>query len=156
VAQRDQIQFAAERPVGKLSKWLRLMGFDTIYEQDVTPEEFNAAGGKRILLRRGLKKRRMWPSNRVLNIASNDPLKQVKEVISALKMTASDLRPFSMCTHCNIPVRKVNKDAIRSEVPDYIWETCNTFHSCANCKRIFWPGSHTRHSTRIIKQLLEP
>ncbi len=155
VQQENQIRFAAEHPVGKLSKWLRLLGFDTMYEQDVTPEEFTAAGRHRILLRRTQKNEREWPSNRILLIESDDPFEQLKEVIRGVGMTVSDLKPFSRCTHCNVPVHEVDKGAVRSKVPDYIWEICNTFHACANCERIYWPGSHTKRSAVIIERLFK-
>ncbi len=155
VEQENQIRFAAERPVGKLSKWLRLLGFDTMYEQDVTAKEFIAAGRHRILLRRTQKKEREWPSNHMLFIESDDPFEQLKEVIRFVGMTVSDLRPFSRCIHCNVPVHEVEKGGVRSKVPDYIWEICNTFHACANCERIYWPGSHTKQSSRIIEQLFQ-
>jgi len=155
VEQGNQIRFAAEHPVGKLAKWLRLLGFDTIYEQDCTPEEFADAGRHRILLRRTQKNERERPSNRTLFIESDDPFEQLKEVIRYVGMTASGLKPFSRCTHCNVPLHEVDKGAVRSKVPDYIWEICNTFHVCANCERIYWPGSHTKRSAVIMEQLFK-
>ncbi len=150
------ICFKAETTLGKLAKWLRILGFDTVCQAGVSGNGFlDPAGKNRILLTRTKSVRDRSTDNKLVFIKSNDPLEQVREVLQALGIGAADTRPFSRCTRCNILTRQADKDTVRSLVPDYVWETNSTFQICNRCERIYWPGSHTQHSHDIIKQFFE-
>ena len=150
----DEICFTAEATLGKLSKWLRILGFDTVYQAGVAGESWiDAAGENRILLTRTRQVRERNKDRKLVFINSNDPFEQVKEVIQTLGLVPEDTKPFSRCTRCNILIRQVDKDTVRSHVPDYVWETNMIFQICGRCRRIYWPGSHTQRSHDIIKNL---
>jgi uncharacterized protein with PIN domain len=148
-------RFTAERTLGKLAKWLRILGFDTYYAPDVSEKKLINADKKRILLTRTQRIRDMNISKKCIFIASNDPFEQLREVIQALGITQKDIRPFSRCIRCNSLIRQVQKDSVRKMVPDYVWETHDTFRMCVLCRRIYWPGSHTRRSLDIVKRFLK-
>jgi hypothetical protein len=150
------ISFAVEKPLGKLSKWLRILGFDTIYEQDVAPVQFSAIDNKgRILLtRRCNTEKRYDPMTRIF-IRPDHVFEQMKEVISLLGLSLKDIQPFSRCIRCNGAIERVDKKEVIDKVPDYVWETRNSFRVCVGCKRIYWPGSHTLRADGIIKKLFE-
>ena len=151
-----ELCFAVEKTLGKLAKWLRILGFDTLYEQDVPTGDFEHLKEGRILLTRT---RRIWdkhaPGNCVL-IISNTLLEQLAEVILALKIDPKKIQPFTRCIRCNTLIKPVDKKSVYGIVPDYIWETHEKFQVCNRCKRIYWPGSHIHHSMEKIKQLFEP
>ncbi|MEE8430852.1 MAG: Mut7-C RNAse domain-containing protein [Candidatus Desulfatibia sp.] len=150
------ICFTAETTLGKLAKWLRILGFDTVYQAGVSGDGLpDPAGKNRILLTRTKRVRDRSTDHKLVFINSNDPYEQVREVLQALGIGAADTRPFSRCTRCNILTRQVDKDAVRSRVPDYVWETNSTFQICSRCRRIYWPGSHIQRSYDIIKQFFE-
>lgn len=86
-------------------------------------------------------------------ITSNHPFEQLREVVSALDIEKEDIRPFSRCIKCNTSIRRVEKNAVRGKVPDYIWETQDTFLTCSHCRRIYWSGSHIQRSRDIIQRL---
>lgn len=152
----DDICFTAETTLGKLAKWLRILGFDTVYQAGVSGDGLpDPAGKNRILLTRTKRVRDRSTDHKLVFINSNDPYEQVREVLQALGIGAADTRPFSRCTRCNILTRQVDKDAVRSRVPDYVWETNSTFQICSRCRRIYWPGSHIQRSYDIIKQFFE-
>jgi len=152
----NEICFAAEVTLGKLAKWLRILGFDTLYEPDVTSIGFVDARGKsRILLTRTERIRDRNTSQKLLFIKSNNPFEQLREVISALGIVPKETQPFSRCIRCNTRIQQLDKDSVQGMVPDYIWGTHDTFQTCSMCRRIYWPGSHTKRSHDIIQGLFD-
>ena len=131
--------FAADRTLGKLSKWLRIMGFDTHYESGAPSRSFfEKMDSERIFLTRTNKYRKMYEGCRIIFIKFNDPLDQLEQVINEVGITNEDLRPFSRCLICNVEITEIEKDAIFGQVPDYVWETHDIFQICPECRRIFW------------------
>lgn len=152
----NNICFAADTTLGKLAKWMRLLGFDTDYQSAVSAKRsIQSAGKERILLTRTNLIRDQSPDRKLVFITSNNPLEQVKEVIRALGIVPEDIRPFSRCTRCNILIQQVDRDAVHDRVPDYVWENNTEFMICRRCRRIYWPGSHIQRSYDIIKQFFE-
>ncbi|MBW2602916.1 MAG: Mut7-C RNAse domain-containing protein [Deltaproteobacteria bacterium] len=152
---KSEIRFTAEMTLGKLAKWLRILGFDTVYAVNVTGEKLIDTASGRILLTRTKRIRNMKIAKECLFITSNHPFEQLREVVSLLGIAKEDMRPFSRCIRCNASIRSVEKNAVRGKVPDYIWETRDTFHTCIHCRRIYWSGSHIRRSRDIIKRLFK-
>jgi len=149
----NEIRFTVEMTLGKLAKWLRILGFDTAYAANVAGGELIDTARNRILLTRT---KRIWDmkiAKECIFITSNHPFEQLREVILALDIEKEDIRPFSRCIQCNTSIRWVEKNAVRGKVPDYIWETQDTFHTCSHCRRIYWSGSHTQRSRNIINRL---
>jgi uncharacterized protein with PIN domain len=143
--------FAAEKTLGKLAKWLRILGFDTIYD----PDHFDSDESQRIVLTRTKSVFDKHNSGKLIFIKSDQPFKQLKEVIISLGIGAQDIKPFTRCIRCNTQIRTVAKDSIRSLVPDYVWENQDAFKACNECKRIYWKGSHTKRSMDLIKSLFQ-
>jgi uncharacterized protein with PIN domain len=151
----DAICFAADATLGKLCKWLRILGFDTIFDPGAAPDSFAEYGERRILLTRTRRIRIKNVSHKLVFITSNDPFEQLKEVIQTLGIDPADIRMFSICTRCNVSVTQVDKSSVRRRVPDYVWETHDTFRSCNRCNRIYWSGSHTARSRAIVDGLFD-
>jgi len=146
-----EINFAAEKTLGKLAKWLRILGFDTIYDPDIiNPDESG-----RILLTRTKHIKDEYTSDKLIFIESDKPFKQLQEVVKALGIVKKDMKTFTRCIRCNTEIRTIDKNSIRSVVPDYVWESQDSFKACSKCKRIYWQGSHTKRSMELIKKLFE-
>ena len=148
--------FAADRTLGKLSKWLRILGFDTIYESDVSSKSFyQQLGQERILLTRIERNRRQDSAHKSVFIESNDLFDQLRQVADELGITRADIQAFSICIQCNYALIEIDKETVYGLVPDYIWETHHEFHRCRQCERIYWPGSHIERSMAVIEQLFD-
>ena len=148
--------FAADRTLGRLAKWLRLMGFDTIYESDISSGWFyDHLDAMRILLTRTGKIRNRFAGRRLVFIQADQLFEQLAQVIDELAITAKDIRPFSRCIECNTPIIDIAKETVYGLVPDYIWESHEKFSMCRQCRRIFWRGSHTERSMERIKKLFD-
>jgi len=148
--------FAADRTLGKLVKWLRILGFDTIFEPDVSIKRFyEHLEPERILLTRIEKIRNRLTDGRLVFIEADNFHAQFKQVVRQLAITPKDIHVFSRCLQCNFPIIEVNKQTIYGLVPDYIWETHNNFSMCRQCERIFWRGSHAERTMEVIDQLFD-
>jgi len=148
--------FVAEATLGKLVKWLRIMGFDAIYTP-ATPTKgwIDDTVKARILLTRTRKIKDLSKAQTRIFIVSDKPFEQLKEVIHAVGIVPEDIKPFFRCIRCNIPIQPIDKKNVQGVVPDHILETCHIFQTCTGCGRIYWQGTHTEHSREIIKRLFE-
>jgi len=149
------IKFATEKTLGKLTKWLRMLGFDTCEISDQLNGMGVGIGHDRFQLTRTRKRFEQLNGNRCFFIQSNEPFEQIKEVIQALGITEKDIKPFTRCLECNILIEPVAKDVVRNEVPDYVWESFDEFQRCGQCRKIYWAGSHIERGMERIKVLFE-
>lgn len=151
-----QPSFAVEKTMGRLAKWLRLMGFDTLLETDFPKGMFAGhMGPGRVFLTRTRRALASHSADRTVLIHANDPMDQLAEVIQRTALRREDLRPFSRCLQCNEPIVAVAKEEIARGVPDYVLETQESFSRCPKCGRVFWPGSHTTRSLEKINSILK-
>ncbi len=150
------LYFAADRTLGKLAKWLRILGFDAVSEMDVSADLFYEHLGKdRIVLTRTRAIKKHSGTHRLVFIKSDHLDMQLKQVIAEIGIRPADTRPFSRCIHCNIPIVEVEPDDACGLIPDYIYETHSEFHKCLRCNRIFWSGSHAKRGLKRIAHLFE-
>jgi len=147
-------RFAADRTLGTLAKWLRILGFDTICELEISSKLFfDSLEGTRILLTRTKKIQEKFNTHRTVFIKSNFLDEQLKQVVNEIGINQAEIRPFSKCIQCNLPIVEISKDDAYGLVPDYIWETQEIFNKCSQCERIYWRGSHAERSMERINQL---
>lgn len=150
------VAFAVENTLGKLAKWLRILGFDTIFDSAAAGLEFfRSASADRVLLTRTAGVQKQIRSDRLLFIQSDDPRQQLVEVIRRLKIQPQDVRPFTRCVQCNQVIESVDKGSVCDRVPDFVYESHEHFQHCPRCRRIFWSGSHTSRAMQHIRQLFE-
>ena len=146
--------FAAERTLGKLAKWLRLLGFDTIFQAQNSSHTFSKdIQPERILLTRTQALREQRGTRQCVFIKSDHVRDQIQQVIDELGIAFQHIRPFSRCISCNVEIIPIEKDAVFGRIPDYVWETHDIFHTCPECERIYWRGSHTERNMERIKEL---
>jgi len=146
--------FVVDKSLGTLAKWLRILGYDTIYEPEGSGRKFyDRLEDHRILITRSKKTQKLWGDHHHVFITSNLLVEQLKQVVGQIGIERNDTRPFSRCIHCNLPIGEVDKSDIYGLVPDYIWETHDVFNRCRQCKRIYWSGSHAERSMERINQL---
>ena len=150
------LYFAADRTLGKLTKWMRILGFDTTFEIDASAELFyEHLPIDRIVLTRTGTIKKQFSDHRLVFVTSNYLDVQLKQVIAEVDIRQPDTRPFSRCLHCNVPIVDADPDEVCGLIPDYIYETNKEFHKCLQCNRIFWRGSHTKRSLERIEHLFD-
>jgi uncharacterized protein with PIN domain len=148
--------FAVDRSLGSLARWLRILGFDTAYGSDISSSQLSALLKEhRILITRTKKIQKMFESHPHVFITSDSLFEQLKQIVDHLGIHPDDIRQFSRCIHCNLVIDEVDKKDVYGRVPDYIWETHDEFHSCRQCGRIYWSGSHTERIADKINQIFD-
>jgi uncharacterized protein with PIN domain len=148
-----EVCFAAEKTLGKLAKWLRILGFDTLYEPDLPVGYFSGLEPNRMLLTRRALCRQSRTDNPYVMIRTDHYWNQLIEVVKAAGIRAESIQPFSRCICCNSAIMPANKADLQGKVPDYVWETHDVFRICQRCQRIYWAGSHIERSMERIRCL---
>lgn len=152
----EEIKFLADRMLGRLAKWLRILGYDTVYPVDIGDLALllRARQENRILLTRDTHLILRKNIGDFLFIKSDLWRDQLREVIYGLKLELNfPTRMFSRCSLCNTPTTKINKDKVRDYVPPYVFLTQNYFVYCPTCKKYYWKGTHWQRIKEKIKDL---
>jgi len=150
-------RFVLDTHLGKLARYLRLLGFDTLYDNawhDARLASISGSGEKRILLTRdhGLLKRKQVTHGYF--VRNDKPARQVREVLTRFDLYRS-VKPFSRCTQCNGLIQPVAKYKVITRLPYRVAAAFDEFSTCTKCGRIYWQGSHYDHMERIIDDLLD-
>jgi len=147
--------FAADRMLGKLAKWLRILGYDTLYSNTLCNDKFIALAEEgRILLSRNTRLAGKVAPDRLIFIEANDPKRQLHALIRLLGLQPDTDEFFSRCTVCNGLLEAAGPEDVIGKVPDHIWTGHNRFSECKTCGRIYWPGTHLARSREEIRRIL--
>src|SRR5262249_47610821 len=143
--------FVADAHLGGLAHPLRMMGFDTLYDNAFADHEIGrlAAAEHRIVLTRDrelLKRRGI--THGVYVRALRSPA-QLHEVFERLQL-ARQARPFTRCLHCNGRLMAIDKAQALPALPPRVAATFERFSACEDCRRVFWEGSHWRRMQSLI------
>jgi len=134
--------------VGKLARWLRILGYDVLYSNTFDDDEIviEAESTRRIILTRdtGLYRRRTHAQ--CILIESDDYKKQVRQV--TLRFDLKDFNFFSRCLECNVLLEPIDKEGAFEKVPPFVYLTHDRFASCPSCNRVYWHGSHADEMLR--------
>lgn len=135
-------KFICDVHLGKLSRRLRLLGFDTIYRNDLEDEEIIriAKADDRIILTRDgeILSDKTTRGYRPDSIYSDE---QIREVLAVFNLQGQ-IRPFSRCIKCNGEIIPVDKDSVITLVPPRSGQFMEHFWRCQECRKIYWQGSH--------------
>ena len=140
--------------LGKLSNYLRLLGFDTWYRSNCDDQELARISDseQRILLTRdrGLLKRSIvtygyW-------VRAIQPIQQTQEILRRFALK-SKIQPFSRCLQCNGEIVSVDGDEVFDHLPAQTRKHYNEFYLCRKCQKIYWKGSHYERLQQLVKQL---
>jgi uncharacterized protein with PIN domain len=154
----DAPKFIVDHNVGKLARWLRLMGYDARFFQGENDAELVAIALKegRVILTRDTRimQRRLVTKGKLkaLLIGSDQPHEQIHQVIDSLRLDYR-FNPFSLCLECNRPLVERKKAELKDLVPPYVFKTQEQFRQCPACGRIYWRGTHWRAMTRRLEGL---
>ena len=149
-------KFIVDTMLGKLARWLRILGYDTLYNTKFTDDDlfFKAHLEKRILLTRDRELANRMNPDFCLYITPLIVREQLKQVIIKFSLNTKNAI-FTRCTICNDLVQPISKDDIENEVPRIIYNSVQEFVHCKKCNKIYWPGSHIKNVNQILVELDE-
>lgn len=145
-------RFVADAHLGGLARMLRMAGFDTLYDNNIDDDEVEAlamSDDRTVLTRdRELLKRRGVVHGRYLHALR--PADQLLEVVERFALRAS-AAPFTLCLHCNAPLRTVDKALVLDRLPASVRAHHQQFSTCALCHRVYWKGSHWKRMSALLE-----
>ncbi len=152
------MKFIVDHNVGKLAKWLRMMGYDSLFF-DGSDDSLMVARAKaegRVILTRDseIMKRRLITSGRLkaVLIDSEEPERQMRQLMDTLELKRQ-FRPFTLCLECNQPLVERSREEVKDRVPPYVYKTQRQYMECPACHRIYWRGTHWEAMTRKLEKL---
>ncbi|MFN4150951.1 MAG: Mut7-C RNAse domain-containing protein [Candidatus Sericytochromatia bacterium] len=151
-------KFMTDENVGGMAKYLRMLGLNTIMIPEISDKEVARIAEKenRILLSRdfGLLKRKNVTHG--LFLRSTNTEEQIYEAIKKFKLEKL-LKPFSICIECNGEIKVITSEQLLKEdkVEDGVLKDYNEFFRCANCKKVFWKGSHYQRMRLLVDKYIK-
>ncbi len=144
------MKFVVDAMFGTLAKWLRILGFDTIFARDLADNEIMALAHRegRVLITRDKELARRSDNSLFLNSDVLD--EQIAQVLE--KYPADEGRTLTRCLECNGLLVPVEKAEVRN-VPDGVLEREDEFHKCPDCGRFYWPATHWENMMERIAEL---
>ena len=155
-----ETRFIVDHNVGKLAKWLRLMGYDTLFFKGSSDSQMiaMAMAENRVILTRDtqIMRRRVVANGRLkaILIQSDEPEQQMRQVMDTLRLDCQ-FQPFSICLECNQPLAERSREQVRDQVPPYVFQTQSQYMECPACHRIYWRGTHWQAMTRKLEHLVK-
>jgi uncharacterized protein with PIN domain len=147
--------FVADVMLGRLARWLRLLGFDVVYRPDASDEQLIAIAEseERTLLTRDARLLRDRRVNGYL-VRSGHWEDQLREVLSEFHLHEL-IRAFTRCPECNVLLIAAEKASLRARVPEAVYNQHADFFICPQCARPYWAGTHVERMRRKIDELLK-
>jgi len=147
--------FISDVHLGKLTGYLRMLGFNCLYHNTLEDEEIIriSAAQQRIILTRdkGILKNKSVA--RGFFVRSENPKKQLEEVLRRFDLKAL-IKPFNRCMRCNGLLQWVSKKEIIEMLEENTKKSCDEFCRCASCGKIYWKGTHYQSMKKWIQELL--
>lgn len=148
-----ELKFLCDCHLGKLAKYLRILGYDTLYFRKIPDNEIVkiAPLENRIVLTRDKEL-----SKRLKNMAFYiKPLsfKEQFELVYSHFRLKEHQTPFVRCTLCNSIVIEVQKELIETRLPQKTREFYDEFFICSNCGQIYWEGDHYKQMQKKLEEL---
>jgi uncharacterized protein with PIN domain len=148
-------RFIADAMLGRLARWLRLLGFDCAYEREIADAELVRRGvsERRIVLTRDRAVREEWWVSEIHLVEAETTREQLLELLRRFGL-ARRIRLFSRCAECNEPLEPADAARVSQRVPERVRQTHDSFSSCPRCARVYWAGSHAQRIERVVDSLL--
>jgi uncharacterized protein with PIN domain len=146
-----ETRFVADVHLGSLAHLLRMMGFDTLYDNGFADAEIAriAAAQDRIVLTRDRDLLKRRDITHGCYVHALRPQQQLRELFERLDLARS-ARPFTLCAHCNAPLHAVARMDVEHRLPPHVRERYDRFRICKACGRVFWEGAHWQRLRAMV------
>jgi len=150
--------FIVDANAGKLAKWLRMMGYDTLFFSDIDDGHLVdiALREGRVVLTRDTQIARRRPAVngqlKVILTRSDDPEEQLRQVVDELNLDCH-LRQFTRCLECNQNLAPRSREEVAGIVPPYVFRTQDQYMQCPSCRRVYWQGTHWQRMKKALQEV---
>lgn len=149
-------RFIADAHLGRLARYLRMLGFDTLYENALPDRQLvqTSVDERRVLLTRDRELLMHRELTHGVFVRGERPRDQLRYVVERLDL-ARTCQPFSRCMDCNSELVAADPSTLTGEVPPTVLANHRHFQSCTGCNRVFWRGSHYARMVKLVGRVLE-
>ncbi len=152
------MRFAADSMLGRLTRWLRLSGYDARYLSETMDDEKILdllRADRRVLLTRdwALYQRARGLGVKAVFIESCDIVKQLKQVIADLGLRLHSAPLFSRCPVCNGEISRAGREELEGDVPENVLMGAREFWRCADCGKVYWEGKHWENIRKMVEEV---
>jgi uncharacterized protein with PIN domain len=147
-------RFIADAMLGRLARWLRIMGYDVEYFPLIDDDELmerSERSGRLVLTRDTLLAKRKRLRGNCFFVAGDHFRDQLRQVVRAYALDPS-ARFLTRCLECNSPLAEMERGNAEALVPSYVFATQGLFRQCPSCGKIYWGGTHRE---RMRSELME-
>ncbi len=154
------MKFIVDHNVGKLAKWLRMMGCDTLFftGEDDWQMIITALKEDRVILTRDTRIMKMGvvESGRVkaVFIESDNAEEQMRQVVETLDLDCGS-GFLTVCLECNRPLEERTREQVKDRVPPYVFKTQERYMECPSCHKIYWQGTHWQAMNEKLEKLMK-
>jgi len=149
------LAFVADAHLGGLGRMLRMLGFDTVYDNALHDPQIVdiASRERRVVLTRDRELLKCRDILRGAYVRALKPEKQLEEIARRYPL-AVHMKPFALCLHCNLPLEPAEPHAVAQKAPERIQQQYSRFMHCSGCDRVYWEGSHWDRMREVLARSL--
>ncbi|MBI5730807.1 MAG: Mut7-C ubiquitin/RNAse domain-containing protein [Ignavibacteriales bacterium] len=149
-------KFVLDVHLGTLSKYMRMLGFDTRYKNNFSDNEIikMSLNEKRTIVTRDLGILKHKKVIRGYYVRNTNPKKQIAEIINRFDLK-KEIKEFTRCLDCNLLLKKVDKKKIIDQLPPKVKILYSEYFICMKCDKIYWKGSHFQNMKLLVDEIIE-
>ncbi len=150
------MRFIVDCMLGKLAKWLKILGFDALFFNKIEDEKLLeiVRNEKRILLTRDTGLIRKAKDVKTLFLESEKWREQVAQVLEHFDLWGK-IDSHSRCIDCNVELKSLPKKNAKNLVTPFVYKHADSFALCPGCGRVFWRGTHFKDMEHRIEEILK-
>jgi uncharacterized protein with PIN domain len=148
------MRFIVTDELGRLLRWLRILGFDTVLEKNRSNLVMRSLREGRIILTRDSRSA-PFTGTGIVRIDSDFVEEQLEQLIKKLNLKIDRNNLFSICVLCNEPLEPAAKDSVKDQVPQLVFQTQENFMRCPKCQKIYWRGTHWALVNKFLDRISE-
>ncbi len=146
--------------LGSLARWLRFLGYNSLYCDTESDEEILERIHHRILLSRD--KELLEQAKKRGHTVVNPGLKPIRSMLQTLQeelgIRFSADPHHSRCAMCNSLLKEAIREEVQEQIPKASLQRHDQFWQCTNpnCRKVYWQGRHWTRIQNTLKQLNSP
>lgn len=151
----EQMEFIVDGMLGKMARWLRMLGYDTKYSSSMSDDEILKAASEegRVILTRDYEffKRANVHGVKAVFVEGNTNAEKLADLSRQLNISLEININESRCPKCNAKIASIRKEKVKDKVPESTYSFYDEFWECSSCGQIYWKGSHWKKINNILK-----